>query len=90
MLTSTLLHYQVWFRRGVNSHNPCGSGWISMVGEMFMINVGLNDQVIFLRELAQNYEEKQPCLIPPSHPVAVLCRCWLLAVRIGLCTSARV
>eukprot|EP00064_Thunnus_orientalis_P003678 superscaffoldBa00000311_g3689 len=36
---------QVWFRRGVNSHNPCGSGWISMVGEMIMINVGLNDQV---------------------------------------------
>ncbi|KAI3365576.1 hypothetical protein L3Q82_010660, partial [Scortum barcoo] len=36
---------KVWFRRGVNSHNPCGSGWISMVGEMVMINVGLNDQV---------------------------------------------
>ncbi|XP_075890776.1 tectonin beta-propeller repeat-containing protein 1 [Nelusetta ayraudi] len=36
---------KVWFRRGVSSHNPCGSGWISMVGEMFMINVGLNDQV---------------------------------------------
>uniref|UniRef100_A0A3B4TLW8 Tectonin beta-propeller repeat-containing protein 1 n=1 Tax=Seriola dumerili TaxID=41447 RepID=A0A3B4TLW8_SERDU len=36
---------KVWFRRGVNSHNPCGSGWISMVGEMIMINVGLNDQV---------------------------------------------
>lgn len=36
---------QVWFRRGVNSHNPCGSGWIGMVGEMVMINVGLNDQV---------------------------------------------
>lgn len=43
---STLLLYQVWFRRGVNSHNPCGSGWISMVGEMIMINVGQNDQVI--------------------------------------------
>uniref|UniRef100_A0A8D0D2F1 Tectonin beta-propeller repeat-containing protein 1 n=1 Tax=Sander lucioperca TaxID=283035 RepID=A0A8D0D2F1_SANLU len=37
---------KVWFRRGVNSHNPCGSGWISMVGEMIMINVGLNDQVL--------------------------------------------
>lgn len=37
---------KVWFRRGVNPHNPCGSGWISMVGEMFMINVGLNDQVL--------------------------------------------
>ncbi|XP_054454751.1 tectonin beta-propeller repeat-containing protein 1 [Anoplopoma fimbria] len=36
---------KVWFRRGVNSHNPCGSGWINMVGEMIMINVGLNDQV---------------------------------------------
>ncbi|KAK5615338.1 Tectonin beta-propeller repeat-containing protein 1 [Crenichthys baileyi] len=36
---------KVWFRRGVNSHNPCGSGWISMVGEMIMIDVGLNDQV---------------------------------------------
>nr|XP_057917268.1 tectonin beta-propeller repeat-containing protein 1 isoform X2 [Doryrhamphus excisus] len=36
---------KVWFRRGVNAHNPCGSGWISMVGEMIMINVGLNDQV---------------------------------------------
>ncbi|XP_057681391.1 tectonin beta-propeller repeat-containing protein 1 isoform X2 [Corythoichthys intestinalis] len=36
---------KVWFRRGVNSHNPCGSGWISMVGEMVMIDVGLNDQV---------------------------------------------
>ncbi|XP_034425724.1 tectonin beta-propeller repeat-containing protein 1 isoform X1 [Hippoglossus hippoglossus] len=36
---------KVWFRRGVNSHNPCGSGWISMIGEMIMINVGLNDQV---------------------------------------------
>lgn len=29
----------------MNSHNPCGSGWIGMVGEMVMINVGLNDQV---------------------------------------------
>uniref|UniRef100_A0AAQ4R217 Peroxin/Ferlin domain-containing protein n=1 Tax=Gasterosteus aculeatus aculeatus TaxID=481459 RepID=A0AAQ4R217_GASAC len=36
---------KVWFRRGVNSHNPCGSGWIGMVGEMLMINIGLNDQV---------------------------------------------
>ncbi|GLD62727.1 tectonin beta-propeller repeat-containing protein 1, partial [Lates japonicus] len=36
---------KVWFRRGVNSHNPSGSGWISMVGEMIMVNVGLNDQV---------------------------------------------
>lgn len=36
---------KVWFRRGVNSHNPCGSGWINMVGEMLMVNVGLNDQV---------------------------------------------
>uniref|UniRef100_A0A8C1MBS2 Tectonin beta-propeller repeat-containing protein 1 n=1 Tax=Cyprinus carpio TaxID=7962 RepID=A0A8C1MBS2_CYPCA len=37
--------HKVWFRRGVNSHNPCGSGWIGMVGEMVMINVGLSDQV---------------------------------------------
>uniref|UniRef100_H3D5S4 Tectonin beta-propeller repeat-containing protein 1 n=1 Tax=Tetraodon nigroviridis TaxID=99883 RepID=H3D5S4_TETNG len=36
---------KVWFRRGVNSHNPCGSGWIGMVGEMMMITSGLNDQV---------------------------------------------
>lgn len=36
---------QVWFRRGVNSHNPCGTSWIEMVGEMMMVNVGLNDQV---------------------------------------------
>lgn len=36
---------QVWFRRGVNSHNPCGSGWISIGGEMMMVDVGLNDQV---------------------------------------------
>uniref|UniRef100_A0A8C8C2E6 Tectonin beta-propeller repeat-containing protein 1 n=1 Tax=Oncorhynchus tshawytscha TaxID=74940 RepID=A0A8C8C2E6_ONCTS len=36
---------KVWFRRGINSHNPCGSGWIGMVGEMVMVNVGLNDQV---------------------------------------------
>ncbi|XP_061455337.1 tectonin beta-propeller repeat-containing protein 1 isoform X3 [Rhineura floridana] len=36
---------KVWFRRGVNSHNPCGTGWIEMVGEMMMVNVGLNDQV---------------------------------------------
>ncbi|KAE8284422.1 Tectonin beta-propeller repeat-containing protein 1 [Larimichthys crocea] len=36
---------KVWFRRGVNSHNPCGSGWLNMVGEMIMVNVGLNDQV---------------------------------------------
>lgn len=57
---------------------------------MFMINVGLNDQVIFLREPAQNSEEKQPCLSSPNQPVAALCRCWLLAVRIGQCTSARV
>ena len=42
---------QVWFRRGVNSHNPCGSGWISMIGEMIMINVGLNDQVTFFHIL---------------------------------------
>uniref|UniRef100_A0A8C1JFY5 Tectonin beta-propeller repeat containing 1a n=1 Tax=Cyprinus carpio TaxID=7962 RepID=A0A8C1JFY5_CYPCA len=37
--------HKVWFRRGVNPHNPCGSGWMGMVGEMAMINVGLNDQV---------------------------------------------
>ncbi|XP_061088171.1 tectonin beta-propeller repeat-containing protein 1 [Conger conger] len=37
--------HKVWFRRGINSHNPCGSGWIGMVGEMVMMNVGLNDQV---------------------------------------------
>uniref|UniRef100_A0A3B5AZT0 Tectonin beta-propeller repeat-containing protein 1 n=1 Tax=Stegastes partitus TaxID=144197 RepID=A0A3B5AZT0_9TELE len=36
--------YKVWFRRGVNSHNPCGSGWISIGGEMMMVDVGLNDQ----------------------------------------------
>ncbi|XP_077879840.1 tectonin beta-propeller repeat-containing protein 1 isoform X3 [Ictidomys tridecemlineatus] len=36
---------KVWFRRGVNSHNPCGTSWIEMVGEMVMVNVGLNDQV---------------------------------------------
>nr|XP_033819420.1 tectonin beta-propeller repeat-containing protein 1 [Geotrypetes seraphini]XP_033819421.1 tectonin beta-propeller repeat-containing protein 1 [Geotrypetes seraphini] len=36
---------KVWFRRGVNSHNPCGTSWIGMVGEMMMVNVGLNDQV---------------------------------------------
>ncbi|KAM6964116.1 tectonin beta-propeller repeat-containing protein 1 isoform 3-T3 [Tautogolabrus adspersus] len=47
---------KVWFRRGVNSHNPCGSGWISMVGEMIMINVGLNDQV-----LAISYEDRAVC-----------------------------
>lgn len=33
----------------MNSHNPCGSGWIGMVGEMVMINVGLNDQVRCLK-----------------------------------------
>uniref|UniRef100_A0A3Q3GQ88 Tectonin beta-propeller repeat-containing protein 1 n=1 Tax=Labrus bergylta TaxID=56723 RepID=A0A3Q3GQ88_9LABR len=37
--------YKVWFRRGVNSHNPCGSGWIAIGGEMMMVDVGLNDQV---------------------------------------------
>ena len=37
--------FKVWFRRGVNSHNPCGSGWISIGGEMMMVDVGLNDQV---------------------------------------------
>ena len=42
---STLVLCQVWFRRGVDSHNPCGLGWISMVGEMITINIGLNDQV---------------------------------------------
>ncbi|KAM6155831.1 LOW QUALITY PROTEIN: tectonin beta-propeller repeat-containing protein 1 [Rhynchocyon petersi] len=36
---------KVWFRRGVSSHNPCGTSWIEMVGEMVMVNVGLNDQV---------------------------------------------
>ncbi|XP_025778924.1 tectonin beta-propeller repeat-containing protein 1 [Puma concolor] len=36
---------KVWFRRGINSHNPCGTSWIEMVGEMTMVNVGLNDQV---------------------------------------------
>ncbi|EPY89041.1 tectonin beta-propeller repeat-containing protein 1-like protein [Camelus ferus] len=36
---------KVWFRRGVNSYNPCGTSWIEMVGEMMMVNVGLNDQV---------------------------------------------
>ncbi|XP_066496875.1 tectonin beta-propeller repeat-containing protein 1 [Tiliqua scincoides] len=36
---------KVWFRRGVNSHNPGGTSWIEMVGEMMMVNVGLNDQV---------------------------------------------
>uniref|UniRef100_G3TQG2 Tectonin beta-propeller repeat-containing protein 1 n=1 Tax=Loxodonta africana TaxID=9785 RepID=G3TQG2_LOXAF len=36
---------KVWFRRGINSHNPCGTSWIEMVGEMVMVNVGLSDQV---------------------------------------------
>lgn len=36
----------MWFRRGVNSHNPCGSGWIGIGGEMLMVDVGLNDQVL--------------------------------------------
>lgn len=40
------LCFQVWFRRGVNSYNPCGSGWISIGGEMLMVDVGLNDQVL--------------------------------------------
>lgn len=39
---------QVWFRRGVNSYNPCGSGWISIGGEMLMVDVGLNDQVLLM------------------------------------------
>lgn len=39
---------QVWFRRGVNSFNPCGSGWISIGGEMLMVDVGLNDQVLLM------------------------------------------
>uniref|UniRef100_A0A2K5YT49 Tectonin beta-propeller repeat-containing protein 1 n=1 Tax=Mandrillus leucophaeus TaxID=9568 RepID=A0A2K5YT49_MANLE len=39
------LQGKVWFRRGVNSHNPCGTSWIEMVGEMLMVNVGMNDQV---------------------------------------------
>ncbi|XP_072609253.1 tectonin beta-propeller repeat-containing protein 1 isoform X2 [Vulpes vulpes] len=39
------LQGKVWFRRGVNSHNPCGTSWIEMVGDMMMVNVGLNDQV---------------------------------------------
>uniref|UniRef100_A0A8C3ARJ0 Tectonin beta-propeller repeat-containing protein 1 n=1 Tax=Cyclopterus lumpus TaxID=8103 RepID=A0A8C3ARJ0_CYCLU len=37
--------YKVWFRRGVNSHNPRGSGWISIGGEMMVVDVGLNEQV---------------------------------------------
>uniref|UniRef100_A0A8C4E0T1 Tectonin beta-propeller repeat-containing protein 1 n=1 Tax=Dicentrarchus labrax TaxID=13489 RepID=A0A8C4E0T1_DICLA len=46
--------YKVWFRRGVNSHNPCGSGWISIGGEMMMVDVGLNDQVKrFLGQLTE-------------------------------------
>uniref|UniRef100_H9G635 Tectonin beta-propeller repeat-containing protein 1 n=1 Tax=Anolis carolinensis TaxID=28377 RepID=H9G635_ANOCA len=36
---------KVWFRRGVNSHNPSGTSWIGMVGELVMLDVGLNDQV---------------------------------------------
>ncbi|KAK2915914.1 hypothetical protein Q8A67_000288 [Cirrhinus molitorella] len=36
---------KVWFRRGVNSHNPTGSGWISIGGEMVMLSVGPSDQV---------------------------------------------
>lgn len=36
---------QVWFRRGVSSHSPCGTSWMEMVGEMMMVDVGLNDQV---------------------------------------------
>ncbi|XP_062946913.1 tectonin beta-propeller repeat-containing protein 1 isoform X3 [Cynocephalus volans] len=42
---STGITPKVWFRRGVNSHNPCGTSWVEMVGEMLMVNVGLNDQV---------------------------------------------
>lgn len=36
---------KVWFRRGVSSHSPCGTSWMEMVGEMMMVDVGLNDQV---------------------------------------------
>lgn len=45
VFTRDCIRLQVWFRRGVNSHNPCGSGWISIGGEMLMVDVGLNDQV---------------------------------------------
>lgn len=45
VFTGDCVRLQVWFRRGVNSHNPCGSGWISIGGEMLMVDVGLNDQV---------------------------------------------
>ncbi|XP_069761521.1 tectonin beta-propeller repeat-containing protein 1 isoform X3 [Narcine bancroftii] len=36
---------KMWFRRGVCSENPIGTGWICMNIEMMMVNVGLNDQV---------------------------------------------
>ncbi|CAN2390458.1 autophagosome maturation [Pristimantis euphronides] len=36
---------KVWFRRGINSHNPSGTSWIEMVGELAMLSIGLNDQV---------------------------------------------
>lgn len=84
----SFIHIQVWFRRGVNSHNPCGSGWISMVGEMFMINVGLNDQVIFLCQPARKAEAMLVFLQVTQF--AAPCRCWPSAVRTGQCTSARV
>uniref|UniRef100_A0A673WFA2 Tectonin beta-propeller repeat-containing protein 1 n=1 Tax=Salmo trutta TaxID=8032 RepID=A0A673WFA2_SALTR len=44
-LWAVSLQGKVWFRRGISSYNPRGSGWIGMIGEMVMINVGLNDQV---------------------------------------------
>uniref|UniRef100_A0A4W6DWJ5 Tectonin beta-propeller repeat-containing protein 1 n=1 Tax=Lates calcarifer TaxID=8187 RepID=A0A4W6DWJ5_LATCA len=64
--------YKVWFRRGVNSHNPCGSGWISIGGEMMMVDVGLNDQVIYSFEYIpqEEVEELSPAPILPT-PEAV-------------------
>ncbi|XP_063761048.1 tectonin beta-propeller repeat-containing protein 1 isoform X2 [Eleginops maclovinus] len=58
--------YKVWFRRGVNSHNPCGSGWISIGGEMMVADVGLNDQVWAVGEDRGLYFRMGVTLTEPS------------------------
>lgn len=58
---------QVWFRRGVNSFNPCGSGWISIGGEMLMVDVGLNDQVLLMLSFnGDDWDFYSICNIKPN------------------------
>jgi tectonin beta-propeller repeat-containing protein 1 len=51
----------VWFRKGIkgevgsDNESAIGTGWVEMIGEMTMVSVAPNDQVIFFPIVFTNH-----------------------------------